>query len=219
MKAIKLILVDDHQIVRDGIKSLLGDYAGIEIIGEAGDCYQLFFMLEDQQPDVLLLDISLPKMSGIEVAQKLKNNHPNIKVIMLSMHTNEDFILNALKAGAKGYLPKNTTRKELIAAIQDVNQGKEYFSAEISQIILKSYVKKAQTGTNLDDEDAARLTRRETEVLKLVAEGKQNAEIANELFISTRTVESHRTHIMKKLELNNTVDMVKYAIRHKLIEI
>ena len=219
MKKIKVFLLDDHQIVRDGIKSLLSDSDIIEVIGEAEDCYRFFDILKKDKPDIVVLDISLPKMSGIEVARQVKADYPEIGIIMLSMYTNEDFIFNSLKAGALGYLPKNTTKKELIEAIIKVNEGKEFFSPSISEIVIKSYVKKAQTGNEINIRENAVLTSRETEVLKLVADGKQNTDIASELFISTRTVESHRNHIMKKLDISSTVDLVKFAIRNKLIEL
>ncbi len=219
MDKIKVFLLDDHQIVRDGIKSLLAENSTIEVVGEAEDCYRFFEQIKATQPDILVLDISLPKMSGIDVAKKVKEAYPSIKIIMLSMYTNEDFIFNSLKAGASGYLPKNTTKRELEEAIFEVSVGREYFSKEISEIVLKSYVRKAQVGNDVNNRQDIALSAREIEVLKLVAEGKQNTDIASDLFISTRTVESHRNHIMKKLGLSSTVDLVKYAIRNKIIEL
>lgn len=219
MKKIKLVLLDDHQIVRDGIKALLKDHPIIEVIGEAEDCYSFFELLKTDLPHVVVMDISLPKMSGIEVCGRLKKEHPQIRIIMLSMYTSEDFIFNALKAGASAYLPKNTTEVELISAIYQVHAGKEYLSQSISNVIMQSYIKKAKNGNGINVREEVLLTPRETEVLKLIAEGFQNSEIGEKLFISPRTVETHRMHILSKLELNSTVDLVKYAIRNKLIEI
>ncbi len=219
MSKIKIILVDDHQIVRDGIKSLLSDSFGIEIIGEAKDAYSFFSILKTKIPDVVLLDISLPTMSGIEVSKIISAEFPQIKILMLSMYTSEDFIFNALKAGIHGYLPKNTTRNELCLAINEVYNGKEYFSKSISDTILKSYVKSAKYGNNISNDKLSNLTNREREILRHVVEGMNNPDIAERLCISIRTVETHKTSIMRKLDLNSTVDLVKFAIKNKIIEI
>lgn len=219
MSIIKIILVDDHQIVRDGIKSLLSDSPGIKIIGEAKNAYELFDILKIQIPDVVLLDISLPSMSGIEVSKIISAEFPQIKILMLSMYTSEDFIFNALKAGIHGYLPKNTTRDELFLAINEVYKGNEYFSKSISDTILKSYVNSAKFGNNVSGDKLSNLTLREREILQYVVEGMNNPGIAERLYISTRTVETHKTNIMRKLNLNSTVDLVKFAIKNKIIEI
>jgi len=219
MDKIKIILVDDHQIVRDGIKSLLTESSCIEIIGEAQSAYDFFDLLKNLSPDVVLLDISLPNMSGIEVSKVLSKDYPNIKKLMLSMYTSEDFIFNALKAGINGYLPKNTTRDELIGAITEIHKGNEYFSKAISDTILKSYVKSAKYGNNVSEDKLSNLTKREHEILLLVVEGMNNPSIAQKLSISIRTVETHKTSIMRKLDLNSTVDLVKFAIKNKIIEL
>lgn len=221
MEKIKLILVDDHRLVRAGIKSLLQDNDRIEILGEADNGDDLFSLLQKEIPNVVLLDISLPGLSGIELTRKISDTpaYVGIKVLILSMFTQEEFIFNAIQAGARGYLPKNTSKKELLEAIDAVHKGDEYFSQQISGIILKSYIKKAQ---NQEDESKKKedlLSKREIEILKLFAEGVSNQEIADKLFISVRTVESHKNHIMQKLELKNTVDLVKFAIKNKIIEL
>jgi DNA-binding NarL/FixJ family response regulator len=219
MSRIKIILIDDHQIVRDGIKSLLSDNPRIEIIGEAQSAYQLFDLLKIQIPDIVLLDISLPTMSGIEVSKVLTADFPQIKKLMLSMYTSEDFIFNALKSGINGYLPKNTTREELLQAIFEIDAGNEYFSKSISDTILKSYVKSAKYGNVVSDDKLSNLTNRENEILRYVVEGMNNPKIAEKLNISVRTVETHKTSIMRKLDLNSTVDLVKFALKNKIIEI
>jgi DNA-binding NarL/FixJ family response regulator len=219
MNRIRVILLDDHQIVRDGIRALLGGSDDISIAGEASNFNELLELLKLTEPDVVLTDISLPEVSGIEITRFLTENHPQIKVLILSMHTGEDFIFNALKAGAKGYLPKNTTRRELIEAIQSVHNNQEFFSSQISNIILKSYVRKAKTADTQKQETEEVLTAREIEILKLFAGGMSNQEIADKLFISIRTVESHKNHIMQKLELKSTVDLIKFAIKNKIVEI
>ena len=219
MGKIKVILVDDHQIVRDGIKSLLMGCIDIEVVAEAKDGIELFNILKNITPDIILLDISLPGMSGIEVSKRMRVDYPDIKILMLSMYTSEDFIFNALKAGVMGYLPKNTTRDELLQAINSVAANVEYFSKSISDTILKSYVNTAKNGSVVSSDSLDNLTNREREILHYVVEGNNNNSIAEQLYISIRTVETHKSSIMRKLNLGNTVDLIKFAIKNKLIEL
>ncbi|MDD3876697.1 MAG: response regulator transcription factor [Bacteroidales bacterium] len=218
MEKIKLILVDDHHIVRDGFKSLLSDSVDIKIIGEAAGLKELVALMKIEMPDIIILDISLPEISGIEITAYLTENFPNAKVLILSMYTNEDFIRNAIKAGAKGYLPKNTTKKEFLQAIHAIHEGDEFFSKSISEIIMKSYVKRIKSSEDPHRKEDL-LSEREIEILKLFVNGLSNQEIADKLFISIRTVESHKNHIMQKLELKSTVEMVKYAIKNNIADI
>ena len=217
MEKIKLILVDDHQLVRTGIANLLSGEPGFEIIGEASESREMFDLLRQLQPDIAVLDIALPGMSGIEITKKLHNDYPGIRILILSMHTSEEFIFNAINSGARGYLPKNTSRRELIEAIYAIHRGEEYFAESISNVILKSYIKKAKSNATDDENKESLLSKRELEVLKLFAEGMTNQEIADKLFISIRTVESHKNHIMARLELKTTVDLVKFAIRNNIV--
>ena len=216
---IDVILVDDHQIVRDGIRLLIEGMENIRVIDEAGNAEVMLAILKTKKPDLAIIDISLPGMSGIDLAKYISTNYPEVKILMLSMYTNEEFVFNSLRSGASGYLPKNTTRKELNNAINVISEGKEYFSESISNIILKSYIKKAQSKNEEDEKELSKLSDREQEVLKMFSEGKSNKEIADELFISTRTVESHKNHIMQKLGLKTTVDLIKFAIRNGILEI
>jgi DNA-binding NarL/FixJ family response regulator len=219
MSKIRIFLVDDHQLVRDGIKALLMSSNDISILGEASTGKECFEKIAIEPPDILILDISLPDTSGIEITKQITAEYPKTRVLILSMHTNEDFIFNSVKAGAKGYLPKNTSREELLSAIYSIYEGDEFFADSISRIMLKSYVRKAKEddmailGSNIP------LTTREIEILKLFAEGFINKEISDQLDISIRTVETHKNHIMKKLELKSTVELIKYAIRNKIVEI
>jgi DNA-binding NarL/FixJ family response regulator len=219
MEKIKLLLVDDHQIVRDGIKALLSGVNDIEIIEEASDGKEALAKLETLRPHIVIMDISMPEISGIEVTKTISQKYPQISVLILSMYTEEDFILKAIEAGIKGYLPKNTTREELLKAIRAIYCGKEYYSELISQIILKSYISTAQKKNLPEEKDIKCLSSREIEILKLIVEGLNNQEIADKLFISIRTVESHKSHIMQKLDLKTTVDMVKFAIKNNLVSI
>lgn len=216
---VKIIMVDDHQIVRDGIKALIFDEEWIDIIGEASNHRELFSLLETQKPDMIMLDISMPEMSGIEIARKLTEERPEIKLLMLSMYMSEEFITNAIEAGAKGYLTKTTTQEEILNALKTINEGGEFYSDSVSNILLKSFIKKTQNKVSESQEQAIVLTKRENEILKLFAEGLSNKEIADKLFISIRTVESHKNNIMQKLELKSTVELIKYAIRNKIIEL
>lgn len=219
MEKIKIVLVDDHRIVRDGIKSLLVNSGKIDVIGEAESYDSLTAILAGKTPDIIMLDVSLPGKSGIEITKILQKDYPEIKIIILSMFTDDDFIYNALKAGAKSYLPKNTNRKELLEAVDTVHAGGEYFNEMISNIILRSYIKKAKNDRKEDKEKQTLLTKREKEVLTLFADGDSNIQIAEKLFISVRTVESHKNHIMQKFELKSVVDLVKFAIKKGIIKI
>ncbi len=219
MSAIRIFLVDDHQLVRDGIKALLTGAENIEIIGEASTGKECFEKIEQNPPDILILDISLPDTTGIEITKRVSVEFPTIRTLILSMYTNEDFIFNSVKAGARGYLPKNTSREELLSAIRSIHQGEEFFSDSISRIMLKSYVRKAKDEDLDSNRQPVLLTSREIEILKLFAEGFINKEISDQLDISIRTVETHKNHIMKKLELKSTVELIKFAIKNKIIEI
>ncbi len=218
MDKIKVILVDDHNLVRDGIKSLITGEEDIEIIGEAGSFDELELIMKRGLPDILILDIALGDTSGIEIAEMYKDKYPGISIMMLSMYMSDDFIFNSLRAGAKGYLPKNTSKKELLAAIRTIFSGSVFFSNEVSDIILKSYVNNANPDSPREGSEEM-LTKREKEVLTFFAEGKTNQEIADQLYISIRTVESHKNHIMQKLNLRTPVDLVKFAIKNKFIEL
>lgn len=215
---IKVLLVDDHTIVRDGIKALLTGIDDISIVGEASNGRDFLSLLKTTAADIILLDISLPDYSGIELCETARREFPDIQILFLSMYTTEEYIFNAIKAGAQGYLPKNISQSELLLAIRTISQGAEYFSESISNIILKSYIKKAKDKEpeNLNPENS--LSKRELEILRSFAEGYSNPQIAEKLFISTRTVESHKNHIMQKLGLKSTVDLVKFAIKHRIIE-
>lgn len=219
MSAIRIFLVDDHQLVRDGIKALLTGAENIEIIGEASTGKECFEKIEQNPPDILILDISLPDTTGIEITKRVSVEFPSIRILILSMYTNEDFIFNSVKAGARGYLPKNTSRDELLNAIRSIHQGEEFFSDSISRIMLKSYVRKAKDEDSDSNRQPILLTSREIEILKLFAEGFINKEISDQLDISIRTVETHKNHIMKKLELKSTVELIKFAIKNRIIEI
>lgn len=215
MNATKVIIVDDHQIVRDGLISILADIEDIKIVAEFGNTETLFSYLEQHQPDVLITDISMPVMDGIALCHKMQTNFPKIPVLILSMHLNEEYVYNAIQAGAKGYLPKNTTGEELIKAIRALATDHTYFSDEVTELMLKHYIQTAKKS----EKETAELSKREMEILRFFAEGLSNKEIASQLFISVRTVESHKNHMMQKLQLKSPVELIKYAIKNKLIDL
>jgi len=213
----KVFLVDDHQIVRDGIRSLIEDANDIFIIGEAGNGEEMLSMLDSAQPDIILLDISLPGMNGIELIPIIKEKYPQMRVLILSMYNADDYIFNSVRAGANGYLPKNSSKAELLEAIRKICDGNDYFGEEVHKVIVNSYISMAKDDKSPDKKQ--QLSLRELEILKLFAEGYSNKYIADKLFISVRTVESHKNHIMQKFGFKSTVELVKYAIRHKIVEL
>ena len=216
MAKIKVIIVDDHQLIRDGLKALLSGINDIEFVTEAGSAEELLQKIKSFPADIALIDISLPGLSGIRLTEHLSASNPGLKVLILSMHLNEEYIFGALKAGAFGYLAKNTTRDELIMAIRAVAEGKKYLGREVSDVITSGYVRRIEAD-NISEKES--LSKREVEILKLIAEGSGNKEISERLFISIRTVESHKNHIMQKLGFRSPVEMVRYAIKRGLINI
>jgi len=215
---IKITLADDHQIFRDGIKSLLSDEENLSVIAEASNSDELLSSLKITQPDILILDISMPKISGIELTKIISEQFPGVHILILSMHKNEDFVISAMRNGAKGYLPKDTSRKELLEAIHAIAQGEEYLGKLISSGILRSYINKSRIGFERTDKEEL-LTQREKEIIEKVGAGLSNKEIADKLFISVRTVDCHKNNIMKKLKIKSTAELIIYGIKNKIIEI
>jgi DNA-binding NarL/FixJ family response regulator len=215
MEKIKIVLVDDHQMFRDGVKAVLSDEANIEIVGEVGNGNDLYKLLDSVSIDLIITDISMPEISGIEITKYVSEKFPDIKILILSMHTNEEFITKALSSGANGYLPKDTSMSELLDAINTIYKGDNYFNKTISDTILKSVIDKSKNGNS----DNKSLTNREKEIVAHVVDGLTNKEIADKLCISIRTVDSHKNNIMQKLQLKSSVELVKYAIKNKIIDI
>jgi len=214
---IKIVLVDDHRIFRDGLKSLLSEVDFIEVIGEASGGSELLELLKKIKPDLVIVDISMKDISGIEVSKQITSLYPEIKIMILSMHTNEEFVINAIKAGVNGYLSKDASKEELLDAIKIIHEGGECYSKMVSDNFLKSYVKKYKAEHSLLENKT--LTQRELEILKLAAVGLTNKEIADKLFISNKTVDCHKNNIVQKLKLKNTAEMVLYAVKNKIIEV
>jgi DNA-binding NarL/FixJ family response regulator len=212
MKKIKLLIADDHGIIRDGIKLMLNKTPELEIVAEANNGQEVIDYLAKNAKsiDVILMDINMPVMNGIEATQTISETHPDINILALTMHIEETYISNMLKAGALGYILKESNKDELIDAIKSVALGKKYYSNEVSVTLINSLMS--------DDKDKDKeLSEREIEILSFIASGNTNREIGEKLFISGRTVETHRRNILNKLEVKNTAEMIKYAIQNKLV--
>ena len=210
-----IIIVDDHQIVRDGISALFMKSKDINIIGEASDGEHLLTLLKTQNPDIIIMDISMPKISGLELTKLIKEQYPHIEIIIFSSHSEGENVVKALEAGAKGVLPKSTIREELIEALNTVYEGKEFISKYIPFSTFVNHIKKNVKTEKIEEI----LTSREIEILKLIADGKTNKEISEQLFISQRTAEKHKSNILNKLGMKSVVELVKYAIKNNLTEL
>ncbi len=211
---IKLILADDHQVVRKGFKALLSIEPDLEIVGEAGDGYEALKLTEELQPDVLVLDLMMSGINGLEVTRQLNKKPGHTAIIILSMHSNEAYVLEALRSGAKAYVLKESPTEELMRAIHEVYCGRRYLSSSLTERVIEAYTKNTEAQA-IDPYD--QLTSREKEILQLAAQGHTNNMIASRFFISPRTVETHRTNFMRKLNLHNHSQLIQFAIRHGLI--
>lgn len=213
---IKVLIADDHQLFREGLVNLLSDTNDIEIIGQACNGKEAVEMAEKLSPEIVIMDIGMPIYNGIEAASILRKNFPEIKIIALSMHSEKHYVKEMLEAGASGYLFKNCTYQQLIEGIHTVYAGKKYLSDTITEVLIHDYLDKPEVIK--PEIPSIPLSPREIEILKLFATGKTTKEIADQLFVSIKTVGTHKQHILEKLELKSTTDLVKYAIKYKLID-
>lgn len=211
----RVVIAEDHTILREGLKALLSQDPGLEIAGEARDGLEAVRVISEIVPDLALMDLSMPKMNGIDAIREVKRACPDTKVLVLTVHKTEEYVVASLKAGANGYLLKESTHQELLQAVSHVLDGKPYLSPGISDTIITGFLagKQDEMQTPFNS-----LTQREKEILKLVAEGYKNKEIAEFLYISIKTVEKHRDNIMKKLDLHSTWALTTFAIEHGLVE-
>jgi DNA-binding NarL/FixJ family response regulator len=220
LNKIKVFLADDHNLIRAGIKSLISEFSGIEVIGEAEDGREAIDKIIELKPDIVLLDIKMKELNGLEVTARLNKEYPDVLIIILSMHSNEEYVVQALKAGASGYLLKDSLPSELEIAIKSVIKGKTYLSPTVSQKLVTDYLKRV-SDTDVDTEKDLGvfdlLTARQREVLQLIAEGNSTKEIAEKLHVSIKTIETHRAQIMERLQIFNLQGLVKYAIKTGLI--
>jgi DNA-binding NarL/FixJ family response regulator len=210
-KKIKVLIVDDHPVVRKGLWSCLENRPNIKVVGEAANGHEAIKQVASLEPDVVLMDISMPEMDGLQVTEKLHKDLPELKVLVLSVQSNREAVLRIIRAGARGYILKESSPDELVKAIEMVNAGEAFFSPPVARIALNQYV------SELDETDpASRLSDREREVLVLIASGKSNKEIASDLGIGVRTIETHRERIMRKLSIRSVAGLTKFAIANGL---
>lgn len=220
-KSIGIVLVEDHTLVREGIKALVNSIEGVSVEAEAGDGHEALNIISRIKPDIVLLDIAIPGLNGIEVAARIKKEHPYIRIIMLSMHANEEYVFQSLRAGVSGYLLKDSGTEELELAIKSVMKGEIYLSPPISKQVVTDYMTRTQ-GMAKEEKGGKNvfevLTPRQREILQLIAEGYTTKEIAKRLNISVNTVDAHRTQIMDILDIHNVAGLVRYAVKAKLVE-
>ncbi len=211
---INIVLADDHHVVRQGLRALLEAEPDLKVIGEAGDGITTAQLVENLKPNILILDLMMTGMNGLEVTRQVAKRSPKTIVVILSMHSNEGYVLEAMRAGAKAYVIKESSADELVHAIREVTAGHRYFGPPLSERVIDAYMRKAESDA-LDPYDT--LTTRECEVLHLAAQGNTNAEIAGRLFISRRTAEIHRTNMMRKLGMRTQTQLVRYAIQRNIL--
>jgi len=215
MTKIRVLLADDHKLIRAGLRMVVEHDPAFTVVGEADDGKQAVAMVESLKPDILVMDIGMPNLNGIEAARRVKESNPGTAIVMLSMHSDEGYVLRALGAGARAYLLKDSAEADLIQALHAVAEDKSFFSPAVSKLLLADYMRKLQRTGVEDSYDL--LTPREREVLQLVAEGKSNKDIASALNLSVYTVETHRAKIMQKLNLKGVPELILYAVRKGII--
>jgi DNA-binding NarL/FixJ family response regulator len=212
--SISVYIADDHAIVRDGLRILLDEQPDIEVVGDAADGRETVRQVTELTPDVVIMDINMPELNGIEATHQIMENCPSARVVILSMFATQEHIFRALQAGARGYLLKESAGTEVINAVREVMSGRRYLSQKISEGVIDDYVRLRDQA--MDDDPLSRLSPREREVLQLVVEGKSSAEIAEALFLSPKTIETYRSRLMQKLDIHDIPGLVKFAIQHGL---
>lgn len=215
---IRIFIADDHCLVRDGIRAIISEHNRFQVIGESADGNDSLEKITELKPDLAIVDISMPGLSGINLTKAIMQKSPSVRVMILSMHSSEDYISNALEAGASGYILKDSDKEEVILAIDKISAGETYCGKNVSQILINSFVKSRSKRSISDQSPAPVLSKREIQIVKLIAKGLSNKEIASSLFISTRTVDAHRYNIMQKLQVRNTAELVMYAVNNKMVE-
>jgi DNA-binding NarL/FixJ family response regulator len=214
---IKILLVDDHSLMREGMAAMLRDVEDIQIVGSTSSGEEAVNLADEVKPNLILMDIMLRGMTGIEATRWIKERDSSVKIILISMEISKDYISAGIKSGVDGYLHKDSEKATLIEAIRTVYKGGRYFNEAITSLVFEDFYKHEKTGKAKERKISQDLTKREHEVLELVAEGKSNKEVAESLFISVKTVETHKTHILEKLGLRNTAELVKFAIKNNII--
>jgi two-component system nitrate/nitrite response regulator NarL len=215
-KKIRLLLVDDHPVVRRGMRSCLEGIRHVEVVDEAVDGKEAVEKVKALSPDIVLMDIDMPVMNGLEATKLLREEFPDTRVLILSIHTNKEYVLQIIRSGAQGYVLKDTSPADLVRAIESVDSGEPFFSPDISQIVLNQYLEEAGADSA---GDAVKLTTRERQVLAMIAGGQSNKEMANELNVGVRTIETHRERVMNKLNIHSVAGLTKYAITNGIVKL
>jgi DNA-binding NarL/FixJ family response regulator len=215
MTKIRVLLADDHKLVRAGIRSLLERLPDLEVVAEASDGREAIRLVEEHEPQIVLMDLAMPELNGIEATRHLTKTFPKVRVLILSIYTDEEHVYQALRAGAAGYLMKGAATEELELAIRTVAEGETYLSPPVSKLVIMEYIRR----TNVGFSSLERLSSRQTQVLKLIAEGKTTKQIALELGISVKTVETHRSALMKRIGVRDVAGLVRYAVKIDLIDL
>ncbi|MGA2588987.1 MAG: response regulator transcription factor [Bryobacteraceae bacterium] len=215
MNPVRIVLADDHTVMRNGLRLLLERQPHLQVVGEAADGRQAVALSEQANPDVVIMDIAMPNLNGIEAARQIVSHSPRTAIAILSMHSDESYVIRALKAGARAYLLKDSAEADLLAAVRALTEGKSFFSPAISKILVEDYMRQLESRGAEDTYEL--LTNREREILQLLAEGRTNKEVASMLNLSLYTVETHRTHILQKLNLHSVPELILYAVRKGII--
>jgi len=218
VSAVKILVADDHEIVRQGLRALLETQPGWQVVGEAVDGRDAVDKTKRLQPDVAVLDVSMPNLNGLEATRQIRKASPETEVLILTMHDSEQLVREVLEAGARGYVLKSDAGRELVTAVETVRKKKPYFTSRVSEIVLDGYLHAGTRADAFNAPRAVRLSPREREIVQLLAEGKSNKEVAVALHISVKTAETHRTNLMRKLDLHSISELVRYAIRNKMVE-
>jgi DNA-binding NarL/FixJ family response regulator len=219
MKPIKILIADDHSVVRSGLRALLQRTAGFSVVAEASNGEEAVRLARELKPDVAILDISMPGWNGVEATRFMKHDNPALKIVVLTIHESEEYVWQVIRAGADGYVLKNADRADLRAAVRTVFEGRRFFSPSVSDLIVNEFERRIHDDGAPKPNPPGPLTKRETEVLRFVAQGMTNKEIAEKLLLSVRTVNTHRTNFMRKLDLHDTAGIVKYAIQTGLVDV
>jgi DNA-binding NarL/FixJ family response regulator len=216
MAPTRLLVADDHELIRVGLRHILEEQPSWKVIAEASDGREAVMKAHETKPDIVIMDIAMPLLNGLEACKQLVSQLPNTRVLILSMHDTDSMIRSVLDAGARGYLLKSDARRDLVAAVEAIRSNKTFFTAKVSQIILDGYLKPQAKGE--DASDGSRLTARQREVLQLLAEGKSSKEVATVLNMSVKTAETHRANIMRRLDCHSVSELVRYAVRNEVIQ-
>lgn len=215
MKSIRILIADDHSLVREGIRALLETVDDVEVIADASDGLDAIKMIQTHRPNLVLMDIGMARMNGLDATARIVKEFPGVRVVILSMHANEEYVLQALRAGASGYLLKDAKKQELLLAVKSVASGKTYLSPEVSKHVIDNYVQSVGTqGSPLE-----KLTPRQREILKLISEGRTNKEMAGILNLSIKTIDTHRTQLMDRLDIHDVAGLVRFAIKMGLVPV